>query len=117
MFRGSTGENTPQITASKPGVYVANVENSIGCAFKDSLEISFDKDSILSFSGTDTICSGDSAEITLGNQFAKYLWFDKDTSRIKKLSGAGSFNVTATSDIGCESSRSKSYNSTSVACS
>lgn len=98
----STGENTPQITASKPGVYVANVENSIGCAFKDSLEISFDKDSILSFSGTDTICSGDSAEITLGNQFAKYLWFDNDTSRIKKLSGAGSFNVTATSDIGCE---------------
>lgn len=97
----NNGDTTATINISKPGTYVANVFNSIGCNFFDAITINLDKDSVVNILGADTVCVGDSVTLSAGPNFKNYLWGTGDTNSSIKSGVTGRFTLTAISQAGC----------------
>ncbi|MDZ4749208.1 MAG: hypothetical protein SH808_12030 [Saprospiraceae bacterium] len=104
-YAWSTGENTPTIETSGPGLYTVYVENAVGCIGVDDLEI---------LSGTlppilnapDPICSGQSTiiEVLNASLFESFLWSTGETTSSIIVNTPGTYSVTATAPGGCSAS-------------
>ncbi|MCB0481395.1 MAG: T9SS type A sorting domain-containing protein [Flavobacteriales bacterium] len=98
----STSDTTALLTVNTPGSYIATVTNSIGCNYNDAIQVTRDKDSVLTITGADTVCIGDSVYLQAPTHFASIKWFDNDTNAITKGVGtAGNYSLMATTNTGC----------------
>ncbi len=99
-FIWNTGERTPGIQYSSPGIYSVTVEDSGFCVTSDTLDVIQLPPLNVSISGNTFYCFQDSGIIRV-DSFDHYLWSNGDTSQVLKAR-EGVYSVTVTNDNGCK---------------
>ena len=97
----STGETTPTITVSEPGMISVMVSQEGGCTGTDSVTVSVGPTPELTLPPNQTICPGESATLTPDGTFATYQWSDGSTSSSISVEQAGTYSLTVTNEAGC----------------
>ena len=102
----STGDTTPSITVTQPGIYTLQITDQYGCIKRDTVELinHVAPDFIL---GNDTsFCAGGYIELNADANLAgsSYLWNNGSTSTRLVVTAPGTYSVTVTSPNGCSAS-------------
>ncbi|MBI5917341.1 MAG: gliding motility-associated C-terminal domain-containing protein, partial [Bacteroidetes bacterium] len=96
----NTGETTPSITVSQPGVYGVTVTDANGCTATDQLALSVGGALSPDIVPTLTDCDGTST-LDAGAGYASYLWSNGSTLPSISVSANGAYAVTVTDASGC----------------
>jgi gliding motility-associated-like protein len=97
----STGETTPGITVTEPGIISVAVSQEGGCSGADSVVISVGQTPVVSLPPTQTICPGEAATLRPDGTFSTYQWSDGSTSSSISVEQAGTYRLTVTNEAGC----------------
>lgn len=106
-FNWSTGDNTASINVSPTSTttYTVMVTDENGCSNTTSKQLVVNQLPNIYVSGQTTVCQGDTAVLTaLGG--VSYEWNTGVSSPVLKVTNAGTYTVTVTSNQGCTSSTS-----------
>ncbi len=102
LYYWSTGENTPFILYTQPGMYSITVEDTNFCVTSDSIMVIQKPSPQVSITGNSHYCFEDSTLLSAGI-FDSYLWANgATTATIKARSGV--YSVVVVDSNGCEGS-------------
>ncbi len=102
--RWSSGETTPSITVTQPGLYELVVTDTGGCSSKTSLLVTALPTPVLAIQGSRSICAGGQATLDARTGFASYQWSTGERTQRITVRNAGIFAVTVTDSAGCSAS-------------
>jgi len=101
----NTGDHTPQITATLPGIYSVTVTDANTCKDADSITIGLLPAPNVDLGDDILTCQFNGFWLNAGSGFSSYLWFNNLTSQSIYFSSlySGSFNVwvTVSNTYGC----------------
>ncbi len=100
QFSWSTGETTPGIIYTTPGIYSVTVQDSSYCVTSDSIQVLQFPEVQVQISGDNHYCFTDSTNLSVG-VFNRYLWSNGDTTQTIKVR-TGFYAVTVTNNVGCK---------------
>lgn len=100
QFSWSTGETTPIIFYTAPGIYSVTVEDDNYCVTSDTVEIIQRPSVVVSIQGDSHYCFQDSSILSVGIYDA-YLWSNGSTDSTLKAR-AGVYAVKVTDSLGCQ---------------
>ncbi len=92
----------PYHKVTEPGIYSANVFDTLGCYSNASIEVNFFPLSEISISGDTMICDGDSTLLVAGGG-ESYLWSVGSADTSIWVNSSGIYEVTGTGSNGCAS--------------
>jgi len=108
-YRWSTGEKTPSIKVTQPGIYTLWGGNT-ECDSATSLpfEVTFMPalPVTLNLSTTNVLCEGDTVYIDVSESYPNYLWNTGDTTQSIAATKTGLYSVSVTDEYGCDNSDS-----------
>lgn len=99
-YKWSNGTSNNSITVSNPGNYSITVTNTDGCLGYDTVTVSTLKNPIPIITGNTSLCSGDTAKLSVGN-FTSYNWSNSSNLPEIKVVSSGTYTVTVTNSDGC----------------
>lgn len=101
----STGETTSEIILNQGGTYYVTITDQYGCNQIDSIDIRVKglPDPIL-MSDLINVCQGETATLSLNQNFDTYLWDDGSIDPTLDVNATGTYSVTVTNAEGCENS-------------
>lgn len=102
----STGDETPQLTVTTPGVYSVNVFNNI-CESSDEIEVIFNPLPLRPFSEETANCfifPPFSIDLDALNAGSTYLWSTGSTEQVLTVRAAGYYQVLITTELDCSAS-------------
>lgn len=94
----SNGKTTNQITVTTAGTYSATVTVN-NCSFTDNVVVSVLPNPVISLSGPEVICAGETAVISASQGNYSYIWNDGSTQNTISINKSGEYSVMAT-DLG-----------------
>ena len=100
QFLWNTGETTPGIFYTTPGIYSVTVQDSGYCVTSDTVSVVQAPEVQVQIVGAHHYCFTDSANLSVG-VFDRYIWSNGDTTQVIKAR-AGFYAVTVTNDVGCK---------------
>ncbi len=103
----STGALTNTVVVSAAGIYSVTVTNANGCTATAARALVVESIPVVSISGIDTICVGDSSTFSATGG-GTYLWNTSNTAAAITVSTAGTYTVTVTNTNGCTATASRS---------
>lgn len=110
QFNWSHGPNEAVVLVTESGTLQVMVTDAGGCSNSTAVEILALPSPQFSLPSDTSLCFDDFPEVvyTIGVPagFSEYLWSNGFTSNSIPVSGAGSYGVVVTNDIGCESEES-----------
>jgi len=101
QIQWSTGETTPSITVSEPGMISVSVSQDGGCTGADSVLVEVGQTPVVTLPDALTICPGESVTLSPADPFATYEWSDGSTSSSISVSEGGTYGLTVTNEAGC----------------
>lgn len=107
-YQWSTNEDTPSISINGPGTYSVTVSDVVGCMAEASFTVSQSPSLTPAISGDFTLCTGNSASLTVNGAFASLVWSTYETSATISPTSAGTYSVTVTDASGCTGTASAS---------
>lgn len=104
----STGVNTPAATFNDAGTYTVTATNSLGCRSSKSVDIIMNETPLITISGNEHLCKGDTGTLT-AHGGTKYYWStgEQDTGISIHPTGTTTYTVTGFNAAGCSSTTSK----------
>ena len=99
---GTTGK--PSLLVTAPGLYWLQSSDG-GCAFRDSITVSYKPSPTLNLGNDTTLCDGQTLLLNASNNNSTYLWQDGSTSPSFSVSSPGTYSVKV-DDNGCDTSGS-----------
>lgn len=106
----NTGATTPSITVNQSGIYSVTVSNTNGCSKIISKEVSAIGAPSVQITGNRSFCANSSHLISAsGDADNSYSWSTGEGGASISITSAGTYTVTATNSIGCQSSLSASF--------
>lgn len=99
-FTWNTGERTPGIQYTSPGIYSVTVEDSSYCVSSDTVDIVQLPPLQVEITGNTFYCFNDSGIIEV-DSFDHYLWSNGDTTQVIKAR-EGVYSITVTNNNGCK---------------
>src|SRR5205085_1993825 len=93
-------------TGIPAGTYTVTVTDANGCTKTLTLVITQGAPLIVSISGSNSFCTGNSTTLNAGGGFASYTWSTGSTAQSISVNTAGTFTVTVTNGNGCTGSAS-----------
>ncbi|MFC2087179.1 LamG-like jellyroll fold domain-containing protein [Bacteroidota bacterium] len=105
-YHWNTGASTPYINITSEGLYRIDVVNTENCSISDSFNVTFFDLPVVSISGNDNYCSGDSTLLDAGDGFTEYIWQNSKTTQTIYASVPDKYKVTITDINGCSNSDS-----------
>ncbi|MCB0564880.1 MAG: gliding motility-associated C-terminal domain-containing protein [Phaeodactylibacter sp.] len=97
----STGDFTPQLATSEPGLYTIEVWDEYGCLGVDTLEINALPGADPYIFGPDTICYGASTPLAVDPIFESYAWSTGSMASSILADSTGLYSITVTNAEGC----------------
>lgn len=97
----STGESTPDIFISDPGIYWVTVTNEGGCIGTDSISIEEYPAPVPVITGPTEICPGATIQLEASPGYTLYEWSNGAYTQIITVSDPGSYTVLVTDHFGC----------------
>ncbi|MBL7795749.1 MAG: hypothetical protein JNJ90_04520, partial [Saprospiraceae bacterium] len=104
----STTETTSDITVNATGTYTVTVTDVLGCTATAALSATAQPLPTPQISGPAAICTNSSGTLTVGGNFAAYMWSTAETTPSITVNAAGNFGVTVTDVFGCTGSTAQS---------
>jgi hypothetical protein len=103
----STGETTPSISITEPGVYSVTVTDENGCTNSDKLEVQACTSPDFELSPFPVHLCSDTSSIVVdvGAGYNLYDWSDGSSGQSLEISAAGNYGVTVTDANGCKASK------------
>lgn len=98
----SNGDTTATTTISQAGTYWVRVTDELGCEKTTYIDIDVMSAGSVRIHAPEALCSGGLAELSLNANFAKYLWFNGDTTATTTISQAGTYWVIVENSEGCQ---------------
>jgi large repetitive protein len=104
-YHWNTGSLTDSIQVNSTGNYIVTVTQNNACSGTASAQVTFTNppSPVITPSGTQNICNGNSVNLNAGNGYLSYLWSTGDTTQIINVIAAGSYTVTV-GEVGCTGS-------------
>ena len=99
IFNWSTGEKTPGIHYTSPGIYSVTVEDKGFCVTSDTVIIKQLAPLTVQISGDHYYCFNDSTSLSVAN-YDSYLWSNGDTNQSTKVR-EGVYSITVMNNDGC----------------
>ncbi|MCB0547620.1 MAG: gliding motility-associated C-terminal domain-containing protein [Phaeodactylibacter sp.] len=99
-YQWSTGSPNPQSAITGPGIYQVTVTQN-GCVGTGQIFVAVAPDLLVTPSGDNTICQGQSADINAGGGFASYQWSNGSQEQINTVTAPGTYSVTVSNTGGC----------------
>ena len=99
----NTGETSSAIRVNTAGNYFIQTKDSLGCKYRQEINVSYYKMPIINLGSDTTICDNSSLEIKLPNSNARYTWQDGSNSVTKSITLPGEYWVVSESK-GCSTS-------------
>lgn len=107
-FLWSTGSHQSHITVSDAGRYTVTITNANQCSNVYSSEVTVHELPMVTITGNNEICQGQSALLTAsGDDASQYVWSTGDHNAFTTVSTSGQVSVTATNGYGCSASASR----------
>ncbi len=106
-YQWSNGSTNSKIIVNQAGNYYLLYQNQYGCS--DSLSFDVKSGNTKDFDlVADKIefCSGDSIQISVSEDFAKYIWSTGETSKSIIIKKGGNYNVEVIDELNCKSQKS-----------
>lgn len=99
-YNWSSGQNTPNITASNAGTYTVTVTGANGCTGTDNFNLTVNPNPVPNITAAPYACNG---QLTLnaGAGFSSYAWSNGGNGQTTTISNAGNYSVTVTNVNGC----------------
>jgi PKD repeat protein len=97
----STGDTTNTISISTSGLYSIEVNTSVGCVLRDTIEVSLGNLPFVDAGSSQEICVGENLVLNAGNGFASYQWSTGDTTAAITVNTAGTYIINVTNNVGC----------------
>ncbi len=95
----SSGEEVAEIEISNAGFFTVYVTSN-GCQTNTTVQVEGAPNPIVTISGENTLCDGDSLVLT-AHGAANYAWSNSEETTSITIHNAGNFNVTGTNAFGC----------------
>ena len=93
---------TPTVQLDSTMQYIVQVTDQIGCSATDTVNLTVSFSGLTFFADT-SICSGESVLLDAGFPGSSYLWSTSDTTQTITVNTTGSYSVTLTDSLGCQS--------------
>jgi PKD repeat protein len=102
----STGDTTPSITVTQPGIYTLQITDQYGCIKRDTVELINHVAPNFILGNDTSFCAGGYIELNANANLAgsSYLWNNGSTSTRLVVTAPGTYSVTVTSPNGCSAS-------------
>ena len=95
------GDTISNIVISEAGEYVLNVIDTFGCSYTDTINVVYAAPPIPSVPTQVFICDGDSAILSVANNFTTYSWSTGSNTSSISTTSSGLYYVTVTGSAGC----------------
>ncbi len=96
----STGSPNQLAAVTGPGIYQVTVTQN-GCQGTGQIMIQLSPDLLVTPTGDNTICPGQSADINAGGGYASYQWNNGSQEQINTVTAPGTYSVTVEDNQGC----------------
>lgn len=96
----NTGATTSSITVDTSGVYILNIAIS-ACPSQDSIRVTVVPNPVVTITGNDTICQGQTTSFNAGSGYSSYDWGASGNTQSITTGTAGLYNVTVVDTNGC----------------
>ncbi|MDX2135436.1 MAG: gliding motility-associated C-terminal domain-containing protein [Saprospiraceae bacterium] len=96
----STGEVSAQITVAQPGTYSVTVSDGQGCSGEATIDVTPPAVPVVSVTGADRACPGQTVALEATPGFVSYLWSSGQTAPVVDAL-PGTYGVTVTDADGC----------------
>ncbi|MCB9446949.1 MAG: PKD domain-containing protein [Flavobacteriales bacterium] len=102
-YTWNTGDTTRNLQITGPGTYVADMYDTLGCHYLDTLTLQMDSFPAIMSLGPDTnFCSGNELFIQIGgDNVTQYMWSDGSTTKGMTVQTTGSYWLEAVNINGC----------------
>jgi gliding motility-associated-like protein len=100
-FQWSNGETTPEITVNVPGPYFVTVTDALGCEGVANWVVSLNESPVVTISGEQFICPGETTTLTVDGFFESYFWSTNEDSQSITVTADGDYSVTVVDANGC----------------
>ena len=106
----NNGAITRCITVSTAGTYVVTVTDALGCTSSCSKTLALNPAPFCTITGLDSLCQGQTTSfcVNSGSSTNTYLWSNGSTSNCINVNTTGTYSVTVTDLLGCQSICTKS---------
>jgi gliding motility-associated-like protein len=108
-YNWNTGGTTQQLKAKTAGKYKVEATWSNGCHSKDSFELRFHNDPVVSLDKNPILCKDASRTLSPG-AYNAYAWSDGSTGATLTVNGTGTWWITITDQNGCKASDTTTIN-------
>ena len=100
-YQWSTGDTGSVLTINNSGTYSLQAQDTNGCSFADTVQVTVNQSPAVSLGGNDTLCAGTSKTLNAGNPAASHIWNTGSPNQALNISQSGTYSVTVTSSAGC----------------
>ncbi len=100
-YQWSTGDTGSVLTVNSSGTYRLQAQDTNGCSFADTVQVTVNNSPIVNLGGNDTLCTGNSKTLNAGNSTASHIWSTGSPNQAINVSNSGTYSVTVTSPAGC----------------
>lgn len=97
----STGETTPSIAVTQPGVYTVAVADIQGCTGADTITVDTLAPPVLQLGADVVVCEGTPVTIDGGPGYASYFWSTASTQQSIAVQNSGTYSLLVTAANGC----------------
>ncbi len=97
----SNGQTTPAVAVTQSGSYAVTVSDAAGCSGTASIQATLPLPPVVTISGDEQICQGQTAALTASPGFQQYNWSNGPVSASISTTQAGNYSVTVTDADGC----------------
>ena len=99
----NTSDTTPIISINSAGNYSVQILDSLGCEFRDSINIYYLPIPYVDIGNDQSICNtGDTIVLDAGNNWTSYLWSDSSINQTLIVYSSGLYSVVVTDSLGCQ---------------
>lgn len=103
QYQWNTGETSPSISVSNPGLYWLEINNS-GCISRDSMTISLKPMQSVYLGNDTTVCVNKPVTLNAGVNAVQYLWNTGETTKTIHVNSPGTYWVEISSNNTCSAS-------------
>ncbi len=100
-YQWSTGSTNQVINAGLTGIYVVTVTDANGCSDSTNFSLTVNPNPTPMVSGLDTICTGQTAQLSVDSGYVSYSWNTGATTPSIYPALSGTYSVTVTDANGC----------------
>jgi hypothetical protein len=100
-YNWNTGDTTNTLTTNIGGTFIVTVTDNLGCTDTETVTVAVQSLPQPQIIGPSAVCDGNSATLTLNQNFSTIFWDNGASGESITVSTAGTFTVTVTDGNGC----------------